>query len=111
MCASPSLLEKARVSAMGVRAEGNCMCLCYPPLKCASVCAHEPIQIGVGTRVCNHHMKPSYHKMSVSGPHHTEAIIKVLCCTYVTQDPELHRSRVYPGWPGPDPDINSGKAG
>lgn len=30
-------------------------------------------------------MKPSYHNMSVCGPHHTEAIIKVSCCTYVTR--------------------------
>lgn len=52
--------------------------------------------------VCSHHMKPSYHNMSVCGPHHTEAIIKVSCCTYVTRSPTLHMGCVYTGWPGPE---------
>lgn len=57
--------------------------------------------------VCNHCMKPSNHYMSVCGPHHTLAIIKASCYTYVAENSRLHVGYVYAGWLGPEPEVTS----
>lgn len=79
----------------------NCVCLSSVYIW-ASVLAINLDWLRVCVCVCNRRMKPSYHNMSVCGPHHTETIIKLSCCTYVTQYPTLHMGCVYTGWPGPE---------